>query len=430
MGNLFCHRCIPFKIFCPLHICNISNCWYYGCFQPTFQLFSWKFLVILLSLNVRCWMKHSTVCFTEIQWLFIYWIVEVQFLKVINYFRYKIWMLWKWWNMRFKFFSVSDAGWRQCSSLPQDCWLRNSECLEFEKCWRSKMQKLNNKQHVNEIRLLCLCQHSYSASCYLCTGTLKRWACWRKQKVIPYNMLCRQPTHIVRCLNLPPQFLQWLAASVLNLMWVNPELSLKTLRMNSCFSGLECLHCTAVHSPPSICQNVLQILQGSWWFDAWSHTFLPQDRLSLGSATPRLVSLNFGLNIVENLSLLGLSFVPSSDVFELHEAFFITFMGTSMISMVLTVFYLYPHCGFQPRSGDERRAIGYKKKLVKTSLGAAALALYFYWRHNEYCEPYVYSFFGLFEYVIVLCNIGYHGMVSLDFADSSVRTGPDQILLK
>ena len=156
----------------------------------------------------------------------------------------------------------------------------------------------------------------------------------------------------------------------------------------------------------------------------------PQDRLSLGSATPRLVSFNFGLNIVENLSLLGLSFVPSSDVFELHEAFFITFMATSMISMVLTMFYLYPHCGFQARSGDERRAIGYKKRLVKTSLGAAVLALYFYWRHNEYCEPYVYSFFGLFEYVIVLCNIGYHGMVSLDFADSSVRTGPDQILLK
>ena len=24
--------------------------------------------------------------------------------------------------------SVSDAGWGQCSSLPQDCWLRNSEC--------------------------------------------------------------------------------------------------------------------------------------------------------------------------------------------------------------------------------------------------------------------------------------------------------------
>ena len=54
--------------------------------------------------------------------------------------------------------------------------------------------------------------------------------------------------------------------------------------------------------------------------------------------------------------------------------------------------------------------------------------------HFRYCEPYIYSFFGLSEYVIgkkfftysqnkscsVLCNIGYHGMVALDFSDSSV----------
>ena len=26
---------------------------------------------------------------------------------------------------------VSDAGWRQCSSLSQDCWICNSECLPF-----------------------------------------------------------------------------------------------------------------------------------------------------------------------------------------------------------------------------------------------------------------------------------------------------------
>ena len=247
-------------------------------------------------------------------------------------------------------------------------------------------------------------------------------------------MLCRQHTHIVRYLNLPPQFLQLLAALVLNLMWVyqrekNPEPSLWKFWGWIPFQVWNV--CIALQSTPRLLFARMYYRYFKVVILVWHLTyFSPQDRLSLGSATLRLVSFNFGLNIVENLSLLGLSFVPSSDVFELHEAFFITFMGTSMISMVLTVFYLYPHCGFQARSGDERRAIGYKKKLVKTTLGAAVLALYFYWRHNEYCEPYVYSFFGLFEYVIVLCNIAYHGMVSLDFADSSVRTGPDQILLK
>ena len=261
--------------------------------------------------------------------------------------------------------------------------------------------------------------------------------------IVPINFKCRQPTHIARFLSLLLQYLQWSAASAHSLMWVRGwELK---FRGKWKWKLLDTEHpspfqvwnvCIALQSTPRLLfarmyYRYFKVPTTS--FRDWHGNSLPpfpQDRLSLGSATPRLVSFNFGLNIVENLSLLGLSFVPSSDVFELHEAFFITFMATSMISMVLTMFYLYPHCGFQARSGDERRAIGYKKRLVKTSLGAAVLALYFYWRHNEYCEPYVYSFFGLFEYVIVLCNIGYHGMVSLDFADSSVRTGPDQILLK
>ena len=122
-------------------------------------------------------MKHSTVCFTEIQWLFIYWIVEVQFLKVINYFRYKIWMLWKWWNMRFKFFSVSDAGWRQCSSLPQDCWLRNSECLEFEKCWKRKIKKLNKNRQT--AWLLMQSGYSTSVSTHILPAAISVQGLWK-----------------------------------------------------------------------------------------------------------------------------------------------------------------------------------------------------------------------------------------------------------
>ena len=41
----------------------------------------------------------------------------------------------------------------------------------------------------------------------------------------------------------------------------------------------------------------------------------------------------------------------------------------------------------------------------------------FYYCHNEYCEPYIYSIFCMCEYTIVLLNMVYHAMAYLDFHD-------------
>merc|ERR1719431_143049 len=92
----------------------------------------------------------------------------------------------------------------------------------------------------------------------------------------------------------------------------------------------------------------------------------------------QLVTLNYCLNLAENISLLGLSFVTSSDVFIIHEVFFITFMITSMFTMMLTMFHLYKSCGFQVRTRYERTAIQCKTGLAKGILVSACLALYFY----------------------------------------------------
>lgn len=153
-----------------------------------------------------------------------------------------------------------------------------------------------------------------------------------------------------------------------------------------------------------------------------------QERLAVGRRTSKLVTFNFVLNVIENLSLLGLSFVSSSEIFVLHKIFFFTFMVTSMMSMVLTMGFLYRKCGFQPRTQQERRSLSYKTQLVKVIFSGAALMVYFYWRHNEYCEPYVYSLFAMCEYTIVLCNMAYHGMGYYDFHDKYVRVVTDSII--
>ncbi|XP_023334910.1 post-GPI attachment to proteins factor 2 [Eurytemora carolleeae] len=172
--------------------------------------------------------------------------------------------------------------------------------------------------------------------------------------------------------------------------------------------------CVAIHAAPR------------FLFSTMYRNFY-KERLSLGVWTGTLVTLNYGLNLIENFSLLGLSFIGSSEVFEVHAFFFILFLFTYIVSMLLLMWYLIPYCGFQMRSRDEMKALVEKKKIVKLTIASSVLALYFYWRHNEYCEPYVYSLFGVFEYVLILGNMYYHALSRLDFADWTVSVGPTNI---
>ena len=67
-----------------------------------------------------------------------------------------------------------------------------------------------------------------------------------------------------------------------------------------------------------------------------------------------------------------------------------------------------------------------------THLLSIVISLYFYWRHNAYCEPGIYSgeetsnkiiiiflnilpVFSLCEYIVILSNMAYHATSYYDF---------------
>ncbi|XP_039285233.1 post-GPI attachment to proteins factor 2 [Nilaparvata lugens] len=134
----------------------------------------------------------------------------------------------------------------------------------------------------------------------------------------------------------------------------------------------------------------------------------------LRNRAQRLATLACALNIIENIALIGLTFIPSAYNYAIHEKCFMTFMVTSELYMVLTCILLTRYRE-QPADNVENRSLRLKYQLLAINMVSFALAGYFFIRHNLHCEPGVYSLFALCEYVVVLTNMAFHMTASWDF---------------
>ena len=106
--------------------------------------------------------------------------------------------------------------------------------------------------------------------------------------------------------------------------------------------------------------------------------------------------------------------------------------------MILT-YYLNKSARRDPNlSISEIRSLKLKRNLFIINVVSIGLASYFFVRHNEHCEGgskfhqtstltffltnfllifVVYTFFALFEYIVVLTNMGFHMTAAIDFYD-------------
>ncbi len=123
-------------------------------------------------------------------------------------------------------------------------------------------------------------------------------------------------------------------------------------------------------------------------------------------------------HLLELFSLLGLTLVTSYDNFDVHKICFATFGISSLIYLGIS-YFLWTQ-GRRPT--DNAISISVKRTVLKLFFGFGCLLSYFYYLHNTYCYPYVYSLFCICEYVIVIANMVFHLTAYFDFAYVKVVT--------
>ncbi|XP_072040264.1 post-GPI attachment to proteins factor 2-like [Amphiura filiformis] len=142
-----------------------------------------------------------------------------------------------------------------------------------------------------------------------------------------------------------------------------------------------------------------------------------------------LCHLCFIAEMLENLSLIGLSCISSDDNYDIHEILFISFQVGAMLHMILMciVFKMATTRYDDVRSdtGIFKRKGALQRKMFFCVMNILAflISIYFFFRHQNRCEPGVYSLFAIFEYLVVLTNVLFHEDTWKDFSNRCIIYG-------
>ncbi|XP_053671400.1 post-GPI attachment to proteins factor 2 [Anopheles nili] len=126
------------------------------------------------------------------------------------------------------------------------------------------------------------------------------------------------------------------------------------------------------------------------------------------------------LNIIELCSLVGLSLWTSSSNYEIHKLCFSAFVISSIIYMQVVVIINRLTRAEDLLTLADRKSLRLKRRLLVVNVVSILFAVYFFVRHNNHCEPGVYSLFAFSEYVFVFSNIGFHMTAYWDFINATV----------
>ena len=98
------------------------------------------------------------------------------------------------------------------------------------------------------------------------------------------------------------------------------------------------------------------------------------------------------LHVLENLALVSLTFVSSSENYSIHEKSFITFMVSATLYMLLTIYIQQSARKVITFNSAQERAFTVKVFACLTNISVFIFSIYLFLRHNTHCEPGSKSF--------------------------------------
>ncbi|CAF4475918.1 unnamed protein product [Rotaria sp. Silwood2] len=128
-------------------------------------------------------------------------------------------------------------------------------------------------------------------------------------------------------------------------------------------------------------------------------------------------------HFLELTFLLLLTYVSSREIKWIHEYSFISFIICSLTHMLLTVLtdYFWPRIIRIPLNEQEKSFRSKRLRWFMLNILSILISFYFYYRHVKFCEPYIYSMFCLFEYIVVITNIAYHSVIMNEWNQQGVQ---------
>ncbi|XP_050428622.1 post-GPI attachment to proteins factor 2-like [Adelges cooleyi] len=146
------------------------------------------------------------------------------------------------------------------------------------------------------------------------------------------------------------------------------------------------------------------------------------------TATSVFVNLCYWLNLIEIITICGVTYISNRENYPVHEKIFILFMLSSLLYMTAMIkTYGMTH---KSMTDYQRKSYRIKKILFTVCVISTFTLILFFIKHRYYCHDLAFTWFALSEYVLAISNMAFHFTITLDFPNEQLIVAKNFPLLK